>query len=261
VDDAAVAQYLTRIDIPRPVARDAGALRDLQVAHLFGVPFENLSIHLGEPISLEERDLFDKLVEHRRGGFCYELNGAFSALLRSLGFEVALLAARVFTGPDTLGPPFDHLVLQVNAPEPWFVDVGFGEHSMAPLRVEPGMEQADPRGTFEMVATAAGDLDVVKNGQPQYRVERKPRDLPDFRAMCWYQQHSPESHFTRSLVCSIATPTGRVTLSERTLITTTGDTRTETVLEGDAQVLDTYRSQFGIELDRVPMLSPGGRRG
>jgi N-hydroxyarylamine O-acetyltransferase len=259
VVESAVAQYLSRIGISTPIGRDADALRELHAAHLFAVPFENLSIHLGEPISLEEGDLFDKLVERRRGGFCYELNGLFSALLRALGFDVTLLAARVFTGPDSVGPPFDHLVLRVNLTEPWFADVGFGEHSLEPLRIEPGAEQADPRGTFEIVETTEGDLDVLKDGKPQYRVEPKPRGLADFRAMCWYQQHSPDSHFTQALVCSIATPTGRVTLSERTLITTIGDERAEEVLEDDARILEAYRTHFGIDLDRVPQLSRGGR--
>jgi N-hydroxyarylamine O-acetyltransferase len=254
VDDSAVAQYLSRIDVTRPVACDAEALRNLHAAHLYAVPFENLSIHLGEPIGLDERQLFRKVVERHRGGFCYELNGAFSALLRSLGFEVVLLAARVFTGAGGVGPPFDHLVLRVNTPEPWFVDVGFGEHSLEPLRLEPGVKQTDPRGVFEIVETSASDLDVLKDGTAQYRVEVHPRELSDFNAMCWYQQHSPESHFTQSLVCSIATPSGRVTLTDRTLITTIGGNRTETVLLDDTEILETYRTQFGVDLDRVPSL-------
>ena len=257
MDHSAVEQYLSRIGVPRPVACDADALRGLHAAHLYTVPFENLSIHLGEPITLDEEQLLRKLVERRRGGFCYELNGAFSDLLRSLGFEVVLLAARVFNREGILGPPFDHLVLRVSTPEPWFVDVGFGEHSLEPLRLAPDVKQTDPRGVFEIVETSGSDLDVLKDNEPQYRVEMHPRDLSDFNAMCWYQQHSPESHFTQSLVCSIATPTGRVTLTERTLITTIGSDRTETVLRDDTEILETYRTQFGVHLDQVPSLRPG----
>ena len=73
-----LAAYLARIGVPGPLALDAAALRDLHQAHLVAVPFENLSIHLGEPISLDEADLIDKIVCRRRGGFCYELNGAFA---------------------------------------------------------------------------------------------------------------------------------------------------------------------------------------
>lgn len=88
--------YLARIGARRPAAPDAASLRELQEHHLSTVPFENLSIHLDERITLTEDALFDKIVMRRRGGFCYELNGAFAALLRGLGFDVTLLSAKVF---------------------------------------------------------------------------------------------------------------------------------------------------------------------
>jgi len=253
VDGPELDAYLARIGAARPARADATALRELQVRHLLAVPFENLSIHLGERIVLEPAALRDKLVRRRRGGFCYELNGAFSELLSTLGFEVTLLAARVF-GDDGLGPPFDHLALRVDAggDGPWLADVGFGRHSSYPLRLDTGAEQADPGGTFRIAETADGDLDVIRDGQPQYRVEPRPRSLGDFEPTCWWQQTSPKSHFTRSLVCSLLTEHGRITLSDRTLIRTTGEQRDERTLTGDAEVLDAYRSYFGIVLDRVP---------
>ncbi len=100
MDDAHVDAYLDRIGARRPERPDHAALRVLQRSHLGAVPFENLSIHLGEEIVLDADALVAKIVDRRRGGFCYELNGAFAALLRSLGFEVTLLAARVFDGED-----------------------------------------------------------------------------------------------------------------------------------------------------------------
>jgi N-hydroxyarylamine O-acetyltransferase len=253
VDGAEVDAYLARIGAARPARADAAALRELQLRHLLAVPFENLSIHLGEPIVLEPGALRDKLLRRRRGGFCYELNGAFSELLAALGFQVTLLAARVF-GDGDLGPPFDHLALRVAVAGdgPWLADVGFGRHSSYPLRLDTAAEQADPGGTFRVAGTADGDLDVIRDGQPQYRVEPRPRSLGDFGPTCWWQQTSPESHFTRSLVCSLLTERGRVTLSDRTLIHTTGDRREERTLAGDAEVLDAYRSLFGIVLDRLP---------
>jgi N-hydroxyarylamine O-acetyltransferase len=254
VDGSEVEAYLARIGAARPARADAAALRELQLRHLLVVPFENLSIHLGEPIVLEPGALRDKLVRRRRGGFCYELNGAFSELLSALGFQVTLLAARVF-GPDGgLGPPFDHLALRVDVADdgPWLADVGFGRHSSYPLRLDTAAEQADPGGTFRIAGTADGDLDVIRDGQPQYRAEPRPRSLGDFEPTCWWQQTSPKSHFTRSLVCSLLTEHGRVTLSDRTLIQTTAGQREERTLTDDAEVLDAYRTHFGIVLDRLP---------
>jgi N-hydroxyarylamine O-acetyltransferase len=248
-----VDAYLARIGMARPARADAAALAELQLRHLLAVPFENLSIHLGEPIVLDQGALVGKVVGRRRGGFCYELNGAFAALLSTLGFSVTLLAARVF-GEGGLGPPFDHLALRVDDADggSWLADVGFGRHSHHPLRLEPDAEQADPGGSFRITRTADGDLDVARDGEPQYRVEPRARRLRDFEATCWWHQTSPRSHFTRSLVCSLLTPTGRVTLSGRALVETVGDRRHERTLAGDAEVLDAYRDRFGIVLDRVP---------
>src|SRR6266508_5235022 len=121
MDQVSAEAYLGRIGANRPARADVEALGELQLRHLHTVPFENLSIHLGEEIVLREHALFGKVVARRRGGFCYELNGLFAALLRALGFEVTLLAARA-NGRDGLGPLFDHLTLRVNAPEPCLAD-------------------------------------------------------------------------------------------------------------------------------------------
>ena len=253
MDQAVVDLYLARIGADRPASRDGEALADLQERHLRAVPFENLSIHLGEEIVLEEAALVDKVVTRGRGGFCYELNGLFAALLRALGFRVTLLAARV-NGQDGFGPPFDHLALRVDASEPWLADVGFGHFSHHPLRLDVAGELADPGGRFRITRTADGDLDVLRDGEPQYRIEPRPRALADFEPTCWWHQTSSTSSFTRSLVCSRLTDGGRVTLSGRTLIETAGEDRRERTLATDAEVLDAYRAHFGVVLDRVPSL-------
>lgn len=253
MDEETLSAYLDRIGAARPARADAASLRELQLRHLLAVPFENLSIHLGEPIVLEEAGLVGKVVRRRRGGFCYELNGAFAALLSALGFRVSLLAASVFKegGP---WPPFGHLALRVDAPEPWLVDVGFGDHSHHPLRLDSRAEQPDPAGTFQVAEGPHGDLDVLRDGEPAYRVEPRPRELRDFAPTCWWTRTSADSHFTRSLVCSRLTPDGRVTVSDRTLIRTAGGRREERTLGGDAEVLAAYRELFGITLDRPPSL-------
>ena len=257
--DDMLAAYLARIAAPRPLALDAGALdagalRDLHRAHQIAVPFENLSIHLGEPISLDQADLMDKIVGRRRGGFCYELNGAFACLLEHLGAQVRRVAARVY-GDGGLGPPFDHLALAVRLPDgtgPWLADVGFGSHSTYPLLADARTEQADPGGQFLLTDTRDGDIDVAKDGQPQYRIEVRERALDDFLPTCWWQQTSPRSHFTRSTICSRLTESGRISISGRTLIRTAAGQRTEEKLPDDQAVLAAYRDNFGIDLTSVP---------
>ena len=263
VDDKQLAAYLDRIGAGRPHTADAAALRVLHRAHLMAVPFENLSIHLGEGISLDPADLIDKIVIRRRGGFCYELNGAFALLLQALGFDVALVGARV-NGAAGFGPPFDHLALlvgtagvaggagQADQAGTWVADVGFGSHSIYPLRYVLGQEQADPGGQFLLADAGCGDVDVLKDGQPQYRIEQRPRSLADFVPTCWWQQTSPGSHFTQTTICSRVTEDGRVSISGRSLIVTSAGSRTEHPLAGDEAVLAAYRDHFGVALDRVP---------
>jgi N-hydroxyarylamine O-acetyltransferase len=253
MDSDAATSYLARLEVARPSRLDADALALLQERHLRTVPFENLDIHLDVPIVLEEPALFDKIVTRRRGGLCYELNGLFAALLRHLGFEVTVLAGRVF-GPDGIGPVFDHMALCVDLDERWLADVGFGRLSHYPLKLDSRDDQKDPGGKFRVLDADYGDVDLHLDGRPQYRLENRPRELPDFEVTCWWQQTSPKSNFRQGPVCSMLTAGGRVTVSGRLLIETIGDTRTERRLETDAEILDTYRERFGIDLVRVPAI-------
>jgi N-hydroxyarylamine O-acetyltransferase len=256
MDEQASQQYLHRIGAQRPAAPPHAALRDLHARHQLAVPFENLSIHLGEPITLDEESLFDKIVLRRRGGFCYELNGAFARLLGALGFPVSYLAAGVFGEGGAVSPLFDHMVLGVEAGGPWVVDVGFGDHALHPLRMEDPNPQLDPQGTFRVSRTSDGDLDILRDGRPQYRVETRPRRLEDFGPACWWHQTAAGSHFMRSVVCTLPLDggRGRVTLNGRRLIRTMAGEREETVLGSDGDVLAAYRDLFGLQLDRVPQL-------
>ncbi|MFI1835420.1 arylamine N-acetyltransferase [Streptomyces olivaceoviridis] len=270
--------YLRRLGLARPPRPTSEALRELHLRHLRTVPFENLSVHLGEEITLEEKRLLDKVTKARRGGFCYELNGAFGTLLTSLGYEVELLAGRVYDDEGRLGIPYDHLALRVRTADgdTWLADVGFGAHSHCPLAYAERGEQDDPGGRFRVVeagrdpagvrggaAPDTGDLDVVRDGRPQYRLETRPRVLGDFAAGAWWHNTSPRSHFTRSLVCSRLTEDGgRITLSGRRLRTTTVDGRQETrELETDEEALTVYRERFGIELSCVPTVRDFGLKG
>ena len=259
MDTATVQTYLNRIGLPHDLSPTVASLRRLHEAHLYAVPFENLSIHLGEPIELDVGLLVDKLVHQRRGGFCYELNGAFAELLEALGFGVERLGARVVSDGRP-GSPFDHLALRVRAEDhtvPWLADVGFGRSFLQPLRLDDPTPQTDPHGTFTITPAADGDVDLFHDGLWSYRLERRARDLADFGPTCWYMQTSPRSPFTRGPTCSLPRRDGsRVTLADHALIETAADgTRTETELRDDA-VLAAYRTHFGIELDQVPTAPP-----
>jgi len=131
-----IKAYIKRINYKGSLEPTVETLRGLQLAHLQTVPFENLSIHAKEPILLQEDSLFEKIVMRKRGGFCYELNGLFAALLRELGFEVTMLSAGVAKNDGGFGPDFDHMTLMVSLEERWLVDVGFGDSFQQPLLID-----------------------------------------------------------------------------------------------------------------------------
>ena len=244
-----IESYLSRIGYKGPLTPNAETLRDLQVAHLLNVPFENLSIHSGEPIVLSDEALFTKIVEKRRGGFCYEVNGLFAALLRALGFDVTMLAAEVANAQGEFGPAFDHMTLMVTLDQRWLVDVGFGDSFIEPLLVDERGEQVQANGIFQIVETDEHLLLRRRNDsedwKPLYRFTLQPHEFADYDEMCRYHQTSPDSHFTKGRICSLATHDGRITLSNMRLIRTSVAERNEKELD-EPEYDRILRDQFGI---------------
>ncbi len=246
-----IEAYLDRINYRGSLEPTAQTLRDLQVAHLLTVPFENLSIHAKEPIVLGDEPLFDKIVVRRRGGFCYELNGLFAALLRALGFKVEMLSARVANAEGDFGPDFDHMVLMVTLEERWLADVGFGDSFREPLLLDYQGEQTQDDDAYRIASHNPHLILSQRRGdgewKDQYRFTLQPHAYPDYAGMCHYHQTSPQSHFTRARICTRATPEGRITLSEMRLITTNKDHgRQEQILTSDDEYQAALREHFGI---------------
>jgi len=251
-----IKAYLERINYYGSLAPTAETLRALQVAHLLAVPFENLSIHAGQPIVLEDDALFTKIVENRRGGFCYEANGLFAALLRALGFDVAMLSAEVANAEGEFGPNFDHMTLMVSLDQRWLVDVGFGDSFREPLLLDEPGEQVQGSRAYQIVSEGSYLVlrrrDEGDQWKAQYRFTLKTYTYADYAEMCHYHQTSPLSHFTRSRICSRTTKEGRITLSEMRFITTSesgaGEVRHERTLTSEEEYADVLRERFGIVL-------------
>jgi len=243
--------YLERISYSGPREPTIETLRGLHRAHLLAVPFENLDIHIGREIVLDPERLVNKIVHERRGGFCYELNGAFATLLRALGFEVSLLSAEVATPGVGFTPPFDHLLLRVDLDEPWIADVGFGDCFVEPIRAD-GSIQRDGDHAFQVQRDDNHHIlrrrDDTGDWKDEYRFTMTPFALDDFSERCQYHQTSPESHFRRNTVCSRLTPDGRISLTPDRLIRTSGSDRTETPIADQDAYHAALAQHFGIVL-------------
>lgn len=199
-----VDAYLTRIGISDEVAADLDDLERLQRAHLTAVPFENLDVFHRRGVETAIEWSVPKIVTRGRGGWCFELNGAFGALLESLGFAVTRFAATVLL-PSTTGsapsPIPTHLTLQVMLDGPYLVDVGFGDSFIRPLP----LDEAGPHdgGVGEFVFEFDGDATtLLASGpggpEPQYRFGSTPQVPADFDAASEMLQTQPGMQWTRA---------------------------------------------------------------
>jgi N-hydroxyarylamine O-acetyltransferase len=225
------AFYLNRIGYRGPRRPTLTVLCRLQLRHLLSVPFENLDIHMRRPIILDLEHCYRKIVEERRGGYCYELNGCFAWLLRRLGFRVSMLSARVARRTGGFTPEFDHMTLLVHLRGRWLVDVGFGDLTSKPLRLDDANPQSDGRRIFRTAKNGTTRvlmrLDGLSTWKSQYAFSLRPRRLGDFAARNRYQQSSRRSHFTQGRLISKLTTSGRITLTDRSLIVTRDGRRME----------------------------------
>ena len=241
-------------DLPIP---SLGSLSQLQRTHLLNVPFENLDIYWGREITLDLERFYLKIIENGRGGFCYELNGNFNELLKSIGFETRVVAAGVNIPERGFSPDGDHLAIVVGIEGvEYLADVGFGNFAAEPLRMEIGLEQQDPNGVFRIVEQDSDYLAVEKKGDDrwkgEYRFVNRDRDLEEFAEMCVHNQTSPDSHFTHGALCSLMLEGGRKTLTDKKFIVTAGGEKTESDIGSEEEFEGILEREFEIVRDISP---------
>ncbi|HSE41998.1 MAG TPA: arylamine N-acetyltransferase [Acidobacteriota bacterium] len=246
-----IEPYLKRIRYDGSLSPNADTLRRLHRLHMLNVPFENLDIPLKREIKLDVDAFFDKIINRNRGGFCYELNGLFAELLRRLGFKVEMLSARVSKSAEDYGPEFDHMTLLVQLDERWIADVGFGESFIEPLKLDVEEEQIQNSRRYRIISRENGGKIYQafdKKWMNQYLFHISPHKLREYAGMCNYHQTSPDSTFTQKVVCSRATEDGRITLTDKKLIITSGTQRQEKDLAGQEEFDQLLLEHFGFSL-------------
>ncbi|HJS19802.1 MAG TPA: arylamine N-acetyltransferase [Anaerolineales bacterium] len=248
--------YLERIQYSEPIKPDVQTLYGLQRAHLLHIPFENLDIVLKRPILLDRNALWEKIILHQRGGFCYELNGLFGWLLEEIGFVVTYLDARVFNQEGKPGIEFDHLALLVQVPHrsrKWLADVGFGDSFSEPLSFEGPQVQIQGLRSYRLEQTPDGYVTWQRNydgsWERQYFFDIKPHNFPEeYLSGCTYHQTSPLSSFTRGSIISRATPSGRVSLKDGWLILTEDGQRTKHPIQSRDEYQALLKKYFDVTL-------------
>ncbi len=245
-----IERYLDRIDVAASTVDqpDATTLERLMRAHLTAVPFENLDVVAGIAVRTDLAWSFDKIVERRRGGWCFEVNGAFGALLEALGYRVRLLGAAVLlSGPSTV---IDHVALEVMVDEPLLVDVGFGDSFITPLRLNVADPQDGGNDDYQFIASPQGTtLARIEDDVPaaQYRFKRVAHELADFEPASQALQADDEGHFRTKAFATRLIDGGpdRITVLRNRLVTITDGERTETPVSAEER-LTHLRETMGI---------------
>ncbi|WP_341929195.1 arylamine N-acetyltransferase [Methyloversatilis discipulorum] len=258
--------YLARLDwtsAARPVA-DAPTLDALVLAHTMAIPFENLDPLRRKPVAVDSETVAAKLIDARRGGFCFEHGRLFADALRALGYPVRELAARVmWMQPDDALTPQSHMLLDVGTPDgARLVDVGFGGLTVtAGLRWEDGLEQRTPHGAYRLLRRDDYwwlQSQIADEWKNMYRVRRIDMHGCDYEASSYFLSTHPQSIFTGNLMLARAGVDRRWTLFNRDLseYRADGSVARRTLADGDA-LIATVQDLFGLPVaDQPDLLTP-----
>jgi N-hydroxyarylamine O-acetyltransferase len=243
--------YLSRIDYRDPLRHDLATLEALHLAHATHIPFENLAIHLGQPIRLDLASLQAKLVGDERGGYCFEHNSLFAAVLEELGFRVTRLAARVRFGATRVLPR-THMLLEVEVEgRAWLADVGFGAGGLlTPIPLAAREVVRQPLDTYRL--EREGEVWVLQAARGAdwcdvYAFTREPQLPVDFELASYFTSTHPESIFVRSLTAQRQSLDTRWTLRNRDLVVEAAG-RAEKRLIESAELGSLLTDTFGLRL-------------
>ena len=248
-----LAAYLERIGFsgtPRP---DRETLAALQSAHRFAIAFENLDIMLGRGVALAPEILFEKIVQRRRGGYCFEQNALFLSALEAIGFEARPLLARVWLRAET-APARTHTLnlVRLDGAE-LIVDAGFGGSFVPPMALSDGAEAATADGArHRLLADPEYGWMLERDGGEgwarQYSFTLEPAWPADLEMANHFTATRPGTRFTTLRIASAPTPDGYVSLVDRAL-TTSRAGRSETREIADAEEYRRVLAElFGLSL-------------
>lgn len=210
-----VERYLHRIGYSGSQEPVLTTLQALQKAHLTNVPYENLDLLYRRPCSLSTSMMYDKIVNQRRGGYCFELNGMFTWLLREMGFEVSEYFGRWLLGESLAVPKRRHRILRVDLPEGHFVaDVGVGRVCpLTPLLLEADTVQEREGVNYRIVTDAVHDwivqVEVAGKYENFYSFSEDPQQAIDFTYPHYYCATHPDSPFIAKTMVHMTTAVGR----------------------------------------------------
>jgi N-hydroxyarylamine O-acetyltransferase len=248
--------YLERIGFDREPRANLGTLRAILRAHVCSVPFENLDVQLGRPVTTAVEHAYDKIVMARRGGWCYEQNGLFGWVLSEIGFEVTRVAAAVMRAERGEVAAANHLALLVRTVDTegeWLADVGFGGSLLEPIRLEPGEYRYPP---YRLGLRHLDDgywrfWEDRGNGEFGYDFLAEPASEDALARQCKFLQSDPQSNFVLNLIAQIRAPGHHTSLRGRVLSVRDARGEHSKTLDSCTELLTTLRDTFGLDVPEI----------
>ncbi|TZG29073.1 arylamine N-acetyltransferase family protein [Sphingomonas montanisoli] len=264
--------YLARIGLGLLPEADAAGLAAVQRQHRLSIPFENLDVRLGRGISLDPEHVFDKLVNRRRGGYCFEQNQLFLRALTALGFDARPLLARVWLMADGVPPKTHTLNLVTIDGMQWIADAGFGGSYSPPMPLIAGPEVEAPDGSRYRLSihedhgwflerkghpALTDGRTLVEDWQPQYSFTLDPVASIDLELSNHWTSTRPDTRFTTLSVVSLVLPSGFASLTDAHYTRRNGDQHVEAEIESATAYRLRLNFVFGIALDEVEVMGLG----
>lgn len=242
--------YAARIDYDGEFTPTLATLREVHLAHATHIPFENLDILLGRPIRLDIESIIAKLIDARRGGYCFEQNALFAAVLEAIGFRVTRLAARVRMGATEIRPR-SHMLLAVEVEgERWLADVGFGgDGLLLPVRLEADEVQRHFGWQYRVIVEGAWHVLQAWRAEgwlDLYSFTLEEQYAADYEVSNHFTSTYPSSPFVNKLLAQRPGKDMRLLLVNRQLTEQRPDGVSETTLADDNAVLETLAERFGL---------------
>lgn len=247
-----VQRYLARINFSGPLKADVKTLKALHLHHLLNVPFEDIDIHFRRQFDLKPGNVYDKIVNRKRGGFCYEVNSLFNELLRSAGFKTKIISGKVISDAGQPGPEYDHMAIIITiGKKEYMADVGFGDLFIEPIELKEEV-QFDGRNYFRLdkeddhYAIYMSPDKIHFHKKYTFTLDETPISL--FEGPCHDKQVNPESHFVKNTICTMLTEKGRITVYNDKFTETIGDEKIHRAIEGNRDLRAILKERFGIHI-------------
>ncbi|ENN88399.1 arylamine N-acetyltransferase protein [Rhizobium freirei PRF 81] len=244
--------YLARIGMDRRVSLDVDSLSRLHRAHLMAFTWEALDAFMGWPSSIAPAAAFAKMVEGKRGGWCYEMNGLFGAALTALGFHVTRLCGgvnREMIGDVAIG---NHLTLRVDLDQPYLAEVGLADAIVEPVPLAVG--PISQRGfDFSILQTDDGWLRFNNHANGlAHSFDFRPdhSDEAAIAATLGWLTRDPGSPFTNALAILRHTADGYVALKNDCLRSVTANSVSERRITSADHLADTLNATFNLDVPK-----------